>query len=453
MGYSYQPQTNNNIGLTNMNRNLLTSSKGAFLQYQPKPALMRGNLEGTGFMDIVRDIHYSGQKVLSDVRNIIPDSDDTARKGFPGERHAILQLKNKLPGIANYMGPGTQLIKRLERGDPPRSEVDKVAIGHDIRYGLAKTIGDVRRADNIMIHKVNQIAKKKADSPWNIAQARLIKAKTIGEDLGLIKKDAFTGDLANNDKISSRDKSLMVSKLHKLEQEGYGLNPTGGSRVLPGDALKLKVLKQLAKSKKQKGGSMSMSRDLGKGYKLKGSGCGMMGKGAITDFVVDTILPSLLKSIGIKEIIPLNQLKSIIGKSLDMVKTGNLPQIVNHLTKTLLTILTHLKVKTMSGKGKRLNLTGRGVSDILGDAKGSLMKLLSDGLFNAFKWYLNNLAKAEGRKPPFSGSGSAWDDFWAGFAKGFKMVFKPGAKILSGIASILGHPEIGTALGIASDLL
>jgi uncharacterized membrane protein len=105
----------------------------------------------------------------------------------------------------------------------------------------------------------------------------------------------------------------------------------------------------------------------------------------------------------------------------------------------------------MGGKGKKM--MGLGISDILGSAKGTLMKLLSDGLFNAFKWYLNNVAKNEGRKPPFVGSGSAWDDFWAGFAKGFKMVFKPGAKILGGIASILGHPEIGTVLGIAGDLL
>jgi hypothetical protein len=34
--------------------------------------------------------------------------------------------------------PGTQITKRLKRGDPPRAISDKVAQAHDIRYGLAK---------------------------------------------------------------------------------------------------------------------------------------------------------------------------------------------------------------------------------------------------------------------------------------------------------------------------
>jgi hypothetical protein len=41
---------------------------------------------------------------LSDVLNLIPPSDESARPSYPGERHALLKLPNGKMGIANYMG-------------------------------------------------------------------------------------------------------------------------------------------------------------------------------------------------------------------------------------------------------------------------------------------------------------------------------------------------------------
>jgi len=38
------------------------------------------------------------------VQNLIPSSDETARDGFAGEKHAFLKLPNGKMGIANYMG-------------------------------------------------------------------------------------------------------------------------------------------------------------------------------------------------------------------------------------------------------------------------------------------------------------------------------------------------------------
>lgn len=73
-------------------------------------------LSGEGFIDIIRSIARKGQKIGSKLvdfatgetgtalRNLIPDSDKTARPAFPGERHAILKLPNGKFGSANYMG-------------------------------------------------------------------------------------------------------------------------------------------------------------------------------------------------------------------------------------------------------------------------------------------------------------------------------------------------------------
>ena len=94
------------------------------------------------------------------------------------------------------MGPNTNLLERLKRGDPPRTAVDRASQAHDIRYALAKTTDDIRKADNIMMNAVDRISRNRGDNAKNIAQARLIKAKIIGEDLGLIRRDAFSGDLS-----------------------------------------------------------------------------------------------------------------------------------------------------------------------------------------------------------------------------------------------------------------
>ena len=43
--------------------------------------------------------------------------------------------------------------------------------------------------------------------------------------------------------------------------------------------------------------------------------------------------------------------------------------------------------------------------------------------------------------------------FWEDFKNGFLSIFKPGAKILGGIATALGQPEIGVSLHILSQAL
>ena len=154
------------------------------------------------------------------ITNALPSSDSTARTAYAGENHAILKLKNGLTGVANYMGPGTHIEKRIARGDPPRTMMDKVAQAHDLRYFQAKTPDDIRKADQQMVKAAGMIKQKGSDSKWNILQGE----KLIQLKMALTNKGSF-GDLKNADKRVMS--APMISKLKELSQEGFGrVDPT-----------------------------------------------------------------------------------------------------------------------------------------------------------------------------------------------------------------------------------
>ena len=264
-GYVYPAQVQNNVVKPTRYRNNYTVMEQSFDQSSQSI----NDMNGDGLMDMVRALMTKGKQAGSYIwenrdkiakagemagdvyasdmgkalQNIIPSSDATARHGYGGEKHAILQLPNGKYGVANYMGPGTQVIKRLKRGDPPRTLSDKTAMRHDIDYALAAGAKDketqnkmIRAADKRMVNTLDKIAKKKGDAQKNIFQGRrLIQGKMAAEDLGLMKKGSFGGDL---DKISPADMAVLKSNKMKLGQEGFGYEE------LPAQQLKLKLLKQ-----------------------------------------------------------------------------------------------------------------------------------------------------------------------------------------------------------------
>ena len=141
-----------------------------------------------------------------------------------------MKLRNNRFGRSNYSGPGTLVAKRVRRRDPPRTEVDKVAQAHDIRYALSRgenTEQSVREADTKMIDKLNEIQKNKTDSRFNIIPAKLaISAKIKAEDFGVLSRKKFISDKSPN----RSDKILLERKLKELEQQGYGDIP--GQKLL-----------------------------------------------------------------------------------------------------------------------------------------------------------------------------------------------------------------------------
>ena len=103
-------------------------------------------------------------------------------KRMPGEMHGLLQLPSGKFAFANYMGPGTQLMTRLQRGDQGLTPVDRLAKKHDIDYTLATTPEDVIKADVAMIKGLSG-ARKAGEKNFNINQARLLIPKVAYERL------------------------------------------------------------------------------------------------------------------------------------------------------------------------------------------------------------------------------------------------------------------------------
>ena len=64
------------------------------------------------------------------------------------------------PGY-QYMGPGTQLKKRLARGDPGINRLDRIAKQHDIDYSHAKSLKDKHAADRKMIQAITRLPGRK----------------------------------------------------------------------------------------------------------------------------------------------------------------------------------------------------------------------------------------------------------------------------------------------------
>tara|TARA_R110000868_G_scaffold139302_2_gene354069 strand:+ start:1753 stop:3159 length:1407 start_codon:yes stop_codon:yes gene_type:complete len=457
IGYVYKPQVNNDIGITQSGRKMNLVQIQAFDQNQ---------MSGEGFMDLVRGIFnkgkqgakyiydnkdkigdaYSGE-IGTTLRNLIPDSDDTARPGFAGEKHMILQLKNGKNGVANYMGPGTEIEKRLRRNDPGRTPADTVAKRHDLDYALAqgaRTTADqqkqVRAADNRMINSLKKIQASKGDAGRNIqAGMRLIQAKTLGEDIGVLGKDKFSGPLKN---IPDADKVLLMSNRARLTQEGYGLSLPGAGLslpgaglTLPGGSLKQKLIRNMVKQKRITGQSRSTTYPGMKNYKLNPRP--LVGAGAIADFIANQALPSLAKTLGLPvSLLPKEQIKKVVN--LGMSKTGKIGSTLDLVAKYAVPILTQMKIKKMTGKG----MSGAGVKKILVKHNGKLQKSLKLGLMKA----LHSKMSGGGLNP-------AGGSFWSDFKKGFTSVFKPFAKVFAPIASAVGVPEIGVPLGIVGDML
>lgn len=127
------------------------------------------------------------------------------RPGFPGERHMVTKT-----GVSyNYLGPGTHIEERLARKDPPLDGafgLDAAAQQHDIDYYNATTAQDIRAADKTFLDKVD---KTEAGRLSKRLVKGLMKAKMLGEDVGLIGVQQFT-DLPNLGKTGEDIKKLDV---------------------------------------------------------------------------------------------------------------------------------------------------------------------------------------------------------------------------------------------------
>jgi hypothetical protein len=139
-----------------------------------------------------------------------------------GEFHA--KLKNDKGALvdASYMGPGTDLMGRLQRGDQPVSRADMISQRHDMDYALAATARDpaiiahlTRRADIRMAKALAVEEKLEGDSMFNINTGRLILAKMKAEDYYYGVGTLFVGE--GGKVMSHEDDMLLRRAIKQLE--------------------------------------------------------------------------------------------------------------------------------------------------------------------------------------------------------------------------------------------
>ena len=269
----------------------------------------------------------------------------------------------------------------------------------------------------------------------------------------------------------------------------YDVSGSGccGAGMLPGDELKLKLLKQMSKKNKRssriRGGSINTSGSSGS----SGGALPQLSTPELTKFLVKVAIPKMFKnSIHLpKPAALLNMVKPIVnafkGDTMKIVKhiaAKIIPPVAksmmhikntlgmrgngNEISKVDKIILKHAGFRgsgiSMPGGALRLagqrGRRGQGGRGIAGDISGVLVK----GLFNMVKAFLGSKYTSKvdmGGNGMRGGNFTQWfkkttgqtpDAFGKDFVKGFSFVFKPGAKILSPIAKAVGIAPLGMAL-------
>ncbi len=72
---------------------------------------------------------------------------------------------------ARYDGPGTHLETRVRRGDVGLTRNDAESEAHDLRYGLARSVGDVRAPDLKMLSVLKESLVNKTDAKLYVLPA------------------------------------------------------------------------------------------------------------------------------------------------------------------------------------------------------------------------------------------------------------------------------------------
>jgi hypothetical protein len=123
---------------------------------------------------------------------------------YPGEKHAPLLMPDGKYTVGNYIGPGTEAVKRIKRGDRGITPVDNLARRHDAMYSLAKSKKDIRKADEDFLKILKSGVVK--DHPYNLKTGELgIASKYALERITGVKfptnKELKANDNTNQDLI------------------------------------------------------------------------------------------------------------------------------------------------------------------------------------------------------------------------------------------------------------
>lgn len=163
-------------------------------------------------------------------------------------------IVNKLPEIHipgyQYCGPGTQLEKRLARGDTGINQLDQACKRHDIAYSTLRNSKSRRKADKILISQaIPRIYSR--DAKFGERAAALLVSSLMGAKVGLSKIGLGLGIEKRRHK--RKNMSVKTKKL-SMQKSSSKKKSTVKKRNSP---LKKKYVVKKTKEKKQKSISFS----------------------------------------------------------------------------------------------------------------------------------------------------------------------------------------------------
>lgn len=103
----------------------------------------------------------------------------------------IDSVRNKLKGTElhipgyQFCGPGTDLRKRLTRGDPGINQLDIACKSHDISYSQHKDLKERHKADKILAEKAWNLVKKSPSIKERLAALAVTGAMKAKVKLGM----------------------------------------------------------------------------------------------------------------------------------------------------------------------------------------------------------------------------------------------------------------------------
>lgn len=191
--------------------------------------------------------------------------------------------------LANYAGPGTHVLKRIQLGHKPISLLDRISQAHDVRYALSNTVEDVRQADKIYMERLARERNNLHSTEYKVAKAAF-EAKMAAEDMNLLssQNDVLIANAAEG--YTNADREQMRGVLDDLIQKGEGKKD---SEIAPSIRLARSIKtegldKAVGAVMKKKLGTRAVK---GKGLKLAGQGLTLAGQG-----IVDNVIPILKKA-------------------------------------------------------------------------------------------------------------------------------------------------------------
>ncbi len=191
----------------------------------------------------------AGHRAVAKVKRVVRHI--TGPNLLDGEHHGVLWTPQRGFERSNFMGPGTEIFTRLQRGDRGKTPVDEISRLHDVEYTLAsgaartdeEQLGMARAADQRMINSTWDAYRSGRESLFHTVQgAGLIKAKTLLEDWGLLNPRRFLSPRAfkyklDADQRDATEYELLLRARSAMLREGPTADPHEAARVDQGTSL------------------------------------------------------------------------------------------------------------------------------------------------------------------------------------------------------------------------